>query len=349
MVTYLAVGNAAATLTAQKAGPGSGTVAATSLPGGIFCGTACSQDTQAYFTGTELKLSANAAPGSAFAGWLGCDSVTASGECLVAMTTDKSVTATFLQVLSGAGVYRQGAWFLDNGNGQWDPGVDTFIANFGAPDDLPVSGDMNGDGISEIGVFRPGTGEWFFDLDHSGSWSGCGPDLCLAQFGASTDLPVTGDMDGDGISEIGVFRPTTGQWFFDLDHSGTWNGCGIADLCLAQFGTSGDLPVTGDWDGDGRDEVGTFRQGQWFLDNGNGNGQWEPGVDTVIANFGASTDIPVTGDVDANGVTEIGTFRPTTGQWFFDLDHSGTWSGCGPDLCLTQFGAATDIPVTGNW
>jgi hypothetical protein len=267
------------------------------------------------------------------------------------MTADKTVTATFLQVLSKAGAYRQGAWFLDDGNGQWDPGADTFIVNFGAPDDLPVSGDMNGDGISEIGAFRPGTGEWFFDLDNSGSWSGCGPDLCLTQFGAPTDLPVTGDMDGDGISEAGVFRPTTGQWFFDLDHSGTWNGCGIADLCLAQFGAPGDLPVTGDWDGDGSDEVGTFRQGQWFLDDG--NGQWDPGADTTIANFGVSNDIPVSGDVDADGVTEIGTFRPATGQWFFDLDHSGSWTLCqsdgGGDQCLTQFGAPTDIPITGNW
>jgi hypothetical protein len=271
------------------------------------------------------------------------------------MTADKIITATFLQVLSKAGAYRQGAWFLDNGNGQWDPDVD-LVANFGAPDDLPVSGDMNGDGISEVGVFRPGTGEWFFDLDNSRSWTLCqsagGGDLCLAQFGAATDLPVTGDVDGDGISEVGVFRPATGQWFFDLDHSGTWNGCGIADLCLAQFGAPGDLPVTGDWDGDGSDEVGVYRQTQWYLDNG--NGVWDDPAtsanpDTVYANFGASNDIPVSGDVNADGVTEIGTFRPATGQWFFDLDHSGSWSGCGPDQCLTQFGAPTDIPVTGNW
>ncbi|HEY7744748.1 MAG TPA: multicopper oxidase domain-containing protein [Desulfuromonadales bacterium] len=347
MVTYLAVGDTTVNLTALKAGVGSGTVAVTSLPGGIFCDKACTQDNQAYFAGTEIKLTASAVPGSAFAGWLGCDNVTASGDCLATMTADRSVTASFLQVLSRAGAFRQGVWFLDDGNGQWDPGVDTLIANFGAPDDLPVSGDMNGDGISEIGAFRPGTGQWFFDLDQSGSWSGCGPDLCLTQFGAATDLPITGDMDGDGISEIGVFRPGTGQWFFDLDHSGTWNGCGIADLCLAQFGATGDLPVTGDWDGDGRDEVGTFRQGQWFLDNG--DGKWDPGVDTAIANFGVSTDIPVSGDVDSDGVTEIGTFRKATGQWFFDLDHSGSWNGCGPDKCLAQFGAATDIPVTGNW
>jgi hypothetical protein len=154
-------------------------------------------------------------------------------------------------------------------------------------------------------------------------------------------------MNGDGLSEIGVFRPATGQWFFDLDRSGSWSGCG-PDLCLPQFGAPDDIPVTGDWDGDGISQVGTYRQGTWLLDNG--NGQWDgAGVDTVYGNFGAPGDLPVTGDMDGNGISEIGVFRPATGQWFFDLDNSGSWSGCGPDLCLTQFGTAGDIPVTGDW
>jgi hypothetical protein len=153
-------------------------------------------------------------------------------------------------------------------------------------------------------------------------------------------------MDADGISEIGVFRPGTGEWFFDLDHSGSWSGCG-PDLCLPQFGAPGDIPVTGDWDGDGISQVGAYRQGTWFLDNG--NGQWNEGVDTVIGNFGALGDLPVTGDMNGDGLSEIGVWRPSTGEWFFDLDHSGSWSGCGPDLCLTQFGASGDLPVTGDW
>jgi parallel beta-helix repeat protein len=192
------------------------------------------------------------------------------------------------------GTFLQGQWFLDNGNGQWDPGLDTVIDNFGIPGDIAVTGDMNNDGLSEIGVWRPATGEWFFDLDRNGSWSGCGPDLCLPQFGDPSHLPVTGDWDGDGIFQ-----------------------------------------------------VGTYHQGQWFLDNG--NGQWDPGTDTEIANFGAPGDLPVTGDMNGDGLSEVGVWRPSTGEWFFDLDNSGSWSGCGPDLCLTQFGDPSHLPVTGDW
>ena len=361
------------------------------------------------------------------------------------------------------GVYlpSTGQWFFDLDNNGWTGcDADLCIDQFGTSTDIPVTADLDGDGTSEIGVYHPATGQWYFDLDHSGSWSGCGQglDLCINQFGTSSDPPVTGDMDGDGIDEIGVYHPATGQWYFDLDHSGNWSGCqadGGTDLCLAQFGTPthlpvvgdwdgdrvatigtyapidgawyldngdgrwdlvngidvvlatfgtpahiplagdwdgdgistigtyqqglwylgtadgfmrgtmswngplidvadanfgipGDLPVTGDWNGDGKTKIGVYRQGQWFLDF-NGNRKWDQDTDKAYANFGMPTDLPVSGDVDGDGISEIGVYHPATGQWFFDVDKNGAWSGCGADLCLTQFGSPGDIPVTGDW
>ncbi len=76
------------TLTASKAGAGSGTV--TSTPVGITCGSDCSQ---AYPSGTSVTLSASPAAGSAFAGWSGACSGT--GACAVTMNGDLSVSATF--------------------------------------------------------------------------------------------------------------------------------------------------------------------------------------------------------------------------------------------------------------
>jgi hypothetical protein len=111
-------------------------------------------------------------------------------------------------------------------------------------------------------------------------------------------------VDGDGISEIGVFRPATGQWFFDLDKNGSWNDCqanGGSDLCFDKFGAPTDIPVTGDWNGDGVAEIGTYRNGTWYLDNGNGlwdNPATSPTPETadkVYVNFGTAADIPVTG------------------------------------------------------
>ncbi len=245
------------------------------------------------------------------------------------------------------GVFRAGQWFLDKGDLGWQNTDTVYPApGFGAATDIPVAGDMNGDGVSEVGVYRPATGAWYFDLDGNGAWSGCGLDLCLTAFGAPTDLPVVGDWDGNGRDEVGVYRQ--GQWYFDMDGNGTWNPA--IDAFKQAFGAPSDLPVAGDWNGDGKDEIGVYRQGTWYLDNG--NGRWDAGIDMVIGSFGAATDLPVAGDVDDDGCAEVGVYRPSTGLWYFDLENNG-WTMCladgGTDLCVPAFGAPTDKPVLGVW
>ena len=59
----------------------------------------------------------------------------------------------------------------------------------------------------------------------------------------------------------GVFRPTDGHIF--LKNS---NSSGFADVDIV-FGSPGDKPVAGDWNGDGRDTIGIFRNGVFFLRN----------------------------------------------------------------------------------
>ena len=77
------------TLSVSKAGSGGGAV--TSIPAGIDCGATCSH---AYEYGTLVRLSESPDSISDFGGWSGCDEVVA-GECLVAMTAAREVTATF--------------------------------------------------------------------------------------------------------------------------------------------------------------------------------------------------------------------------------------------------------------
>jgi hypothetical protein len=194
------------------------------------------------------------------------------------------------------GVFRPsiGWWFLDyNGNGQWDGCSTDRCYNFGISEDTPVTGDWNGDGKTEIGVFRKSIGWWFLDYNADGTWSGCSADRCF-NFGISEDTPVTGDWNGDGKTEIGVFRPSIGWWFVDVNGDGTWSGCGV-DGCY-NFGISVDLPVTGDWNGDGFTEIGVFRPsiGWWFLDY-NGNDTWNDCTTDRCYQFGISVDLPVSG------------------------------------------------------
>jgi hypothetical protein len=89
------------------------------------------------------------------------------------------------------------------------------------------------------------------------------------------------------VAKIGVFR--NGKWLLDLNGNGTWEK-GV-DVKYA-FGSPGDRPVVGDWDGSGVTRVGIVSAGVWYLDM-NGDGLWEPAVDASLT-FGPK-GTPVTG------------------------------------------------------
>jgi hypothetical protein len=145
-------------------------------------------------------------------------------------------------------VTQEGLWQFDVNGNQILDGCSANGCNqyFGSEADLPVVGDWNGTGTDEIGVFQPSTGQWLLDTNGNGKWDNCRKDRCLGPFGLPDDLPVVGDWDGTQNTRIGIFRPSTGAWFLDLNGNGEWDGCAV-DACIESFGQPGDLPVTGRW------------------------------------------------------------------------------------------------------
>jgi hypothetical protein len=77
-------------------------------------------------------------------------------------------------------------------------------------------------------------------------WDGSPIDRLLGPFGQFGDRPVVGDWNGTGVIRIGVFRPSTGQWFLDLNSNGRLDDCSV-DACRGPFGQTGDRPVVGRW------------------------------------------------------------------------------------------------------
>lgn len=203
---------------------------------------------------------------------------------------------------SRVAIYRgNGLWSVDaDRNGYWNVGDPDY--NFGTTGDRPVVGVFGGSpSFDEMAVYR--NGNWYMDSDASGYWTGSDR---YAWFGIAGDIPVVGAWSAQTSgwtgpprpSFIGVFRGA-GSWSLDMNGNGTWDNSDVA----YNFGTTGDTPVTGDWNGDGRTKVGVYRNGDWYLDF-NGNGYWDPNPDTgdVYYHFGQVPqpgDIPVVGDWSA--------------------------------------------------
>ncbi len=167
-----------------------------------------------------------------------------SSERLVIGTFQSRVTTQ----VNGKTTTKQGIWNFDlDGDGNIDRcRIDQCIENFGQAGDLPIIGDWNGTGGEEIGVFRPSTGQWYLDLNGNGKWDGSKTDRLMGPFGLANDRPIVGDWDGTGKLRIGVYRPSTGQWFLDINGNGKFDSC-TTDACLGPFGQPGDLPVVGRW------------------------------------------------------------------------------------------------------
>lgn len=177
--------------------------------------------------------------------------------------------------------------------------------------------DFDGDGKSDVSVFRPDTGVWYYLFSSNGSAPGVG-------FGAAGDIPVPGDYDGDGKTDAAVFRPADSVWHM-LTKAGNYSS--------RQFGASGDIPAAADFNGDGKTDIAVFRpsNGVWYIANSDSIGSY------TYVQFGQSGDKPATGDYDGDGKADIAIFRPAgaTGAEWWVLKSSG-------GVFATQFGSATD-------
>ena len=170
--------------------------------------------------------------------------------------------------------------------------------------------DFDGDGKTDVSVFRPSDGNWYL-LQSTAGFTG-------VTFGQAGDKIVPADYDGDGKTDVAVFRPSSGTWYLQRSNLGF---TGIL------FGASTDVPVPADYDGDGKADVAVFRNGVWYL-------QQSTAGFTGIA-FGLGTDLPAPADYDGDGKADVAVFR--SGTWYLNRSTAG-FTG-------VAFGAATDIPI----
>ncbi len=170
-----------------------------------------------------------------------------------------------------------------------------------------------------------------------------GPNDITFPYGDSTDIPVTGDWDGDGLQTIGVVRKQNGGLFWYLRNT---NNQGEHHVLIA-FGMDTDIPVTGDWDGDGRTDVGVYRPSasRWFLR--------ESDSCVVTIDYGAVNAIPVTGDWDGDGVSSIGYVAVSQGPalvWHLRNSNLPPDAEHPDEIGPFVYGQSPyDSPITGDW
>ncbi len=204
------------------------------------------------------------------------------------------------------------------------------------------SGDYDGDGRSDIAVFRPATGLWAIR------------GLTRFYYGTDGDFPVSGDYSGDGTSNPAIFRPSAGLW-------------AVRGLTRYYFGRSGDFPAPADYRGDGTARAGIYRgsSGLWAVRN------------LTRVYYGRSGDRPFPGDFSGDGTASIAVFRPANGFWglrgltrFYygksgDLPVPGDYTGSGlrrpavfrpdrglwavRDLTRIYYGGSSDLPVPADY
>jgi hypothetical protein len=187
----------------------------------------------------------------------------------------------------------------------------------------PPTFDFDGDGKTDIGVFRPGvSAEWWISRSRDSS-------VLSAPFGSAGDQPVPADYTGDGKTDVAFFRPATGEWFVLRSEDSSFYGF--------PFGSAGDMPAPADYDGDGKADPTVFRSGAWYILRSS-----DGGVTGVP--FGVSGDKPVPADYDGDGRADVGVYRPngaSGGEWWIQKSSGGVFAA--------TFGTSTDKTVVGDW
>jgi hypothetical protein len=182
---------------------------------------------------------------------------------------------------NGVAIFRNGMWCVDT------TGKADLVFGYGNPGDVPLVGDFNRDGTNDIAVFREGV--WY--VDTTGNHVA---DLIFG-FGNPKDVPLVGDFNRDGIDDIAVVRDTEVDsveakvWF--VDTNGVDATGGTADLVFCYGLPDVDVPLVGDFERDGIDDIAIFRGGVWCVDTTGDR------IADEFYGFGIADDVPLVGDI----------------------------------------------------
>ncbi|MEA3501658.1 MAG: Ig-like domain-containing protein, partial [Actinomycetota bacterium] len=134
------------------------------------------------------------------------------------------------------------------------------------------------------------------------------------------------------VPRIGLVNPLTGEWHLD-------NGAGT--VTTFYYGNPGDYPFMGDWDCDGVDTPGLYRQSDGYVYLRNSNTQGEADITFFFGNPG---DVPVAGTFDSCGCDTVSIYRPSEARFYVITELGEDGGGLGAADYSFLFGDAGDKP-----
>lgn len=213
-------------------------------------------------------------------------------------------------------------WHIDNIE---LPGQFSCATVPGGGGDTRTRADFDGDGKTDFSIYRPDQGIWWV----YGSTEG----MAGYQWGNSTDILTPGNFTDDPVTDIGLFRPSAIDGVADFYFLDPISLSGSARY----WGIPGDIPLIGDYDGNGIDDVGLYRGGYFHINYS------EPNAAEVSYQFGSPTDKPLVGDFNGDGKADLALFRG--GIWYYASAQGDPNSS----FTAVPFGLPTDIPVPADY
>jgi VCBS repeat-containing protein len=151
------------------------------------------------------------------------------------------------------------------------------------------------------------------------------------------DPPPAPPPTGAGHT-VGLVDPAMGEWHL-YDDAGK-------ELTSFFFGNPGDFPIVGDWDCDGEETPGMYRQSDGFVYLRNSNSQ---GVADIKFFFGDPGDVPLAGDFNGDGCDTVSIYRPAQSKVFIINELGENNGGLGEAEFSYFFGNPGDKPFVGDF
>ena len=150
-------------------------------------------------------------------------------------------------------------------------------------------------------------------------------------------FPLVASADGPEGS-VGVVDTTSGIWYLRDYFTG--------ETTSFYYGVPGDYPIIGDWDCDGDETPGLYRQSNGFVYLRNSNSQ---GVGEIKFFFGIPGDIPIAGDFNNDGCDTVSIYRPGEARIYIINELGSNDGGLGDADFSFLFGVPGDKPFVADF